>query len=179
MTAHGTNARYVNDGCRCQPCTHAATISKKRYRMATGAGKDGHPITPIQLPVEPIRDHVNTLVTSGWRLVDIAHEIGRSQQAFHSLLWNTRATTGRKTIRRDIAAAILALEPLEPVTVDDVNVERLADGLTDWTRVTKDERIAAAALMDRRRVPRVEIARRTHLRWDVLATVWARDEEAS
>ncbi len=165
---HGTNAMYVNGRCRCQPCTHAATVSKKRYRMATGAGKDGIPQQPIRVDVEPVRAHVDTLVASGWRLVDIAREIGRSQQAFHSVLWTTRSRSGRKTIRRDIAAAILALPPLEPVDFDDVLVERFIAGAAQWTQLTREERIEAARRMDRRGWSRADIARLTHLRSETL-----------
>jgi hypothetical protein len=165
---HGSNALYVNAGCRCDPCTHAATVAKKRYRMATGAGNDGIPQRPIRRPVEPVRDHVTVLVASGWRLVDIAREIGRSQQAFHSLLWNTRAASGHKTIRRDIAAQILALEPFELVDVDDVLVERLIAGTADWRTLTQEERIEAARRMDRRGYARTDIAAVTHLRGRLL-----------
>ena len=74
----------------------------------------------------------------------------------------------------------LAVQPLEPVTVDDVVVDRFIDGGMSWTELTREERIEAARRMDRRGFSRAVIAERTHLRSATLYEAWeaAQDYEA-
>ena len=175
MSDHGTNARYVTAGCRCERCTVAHRRYCKAWRRRAGVVNGDKPTPrPVRVPIDGVRDHLMALLASGWTWTAISREASISFSVI-GRVFGRRA----ECVIPATASRILALEPLEPVTVDDVNIERLADGILDWTRATKDERIAAAALMDHRRVPRVEIESRTHLRLDVLATVWARDEEAS
>lgn len=167
MSAHGTVARYCA-GCRCKPCDRANYRRQKRYRMATGAGADGKPQRPLTVDAGPVRAHIAVLVASGWTRTQIAAEVGRTVFWLHAIVDRTRSKTGRKRIRRDIADALLAIQPLAPVTVDEVVIDRLirtpVDGYWRDLGANRDERIAAAELADRAGVPRAHIERRYSLR---------------
>lgn len=146
MTAHtthygvGTISAYTK-GCRCQPCRDAGYRKAKRYRHLTAA-INSRPTKPLTVPVEPVIAHIGALVESGWRLGDIAREVGITPQE----MWRIRHLP--KRIHRDRAARILDLAPLAPVEVDEVVVERLAVAGVHWRDVpcTRPERVAAWSL---------------------------------
>lgn len=142
---HGTAYAYRNQGCRCEACTRASTRRQKQYRVITRADKDGSPTIPLRVDAEPVRHHIRSLRGSGWRMVDIAREVGVSR---NHLAFFVSAARRPQRVNRDFAARILELRPLTPVDLDEVVVERLVAG-ADWRTVgaTRAERIAAAAHM--------------------------------
>ena len=138
---HGTSTAYNKGGCRCEVCKRWRMRHGIRYRMGVAANG------PSMVSVEIVRAHVRELVASGWTQVAIAAEIGRTPQALWSVLNNGNHGV-KRWMRRDIAAQIFELEPLEPVEVDEVVVLRLLEG-ADWRAIgaTRAERIAAAELI--------------------------------
>lgn len=142
MSAHGTRAAYLR-GCKCDDCRAAHTSYCKRYKHQAGVdtnrGADHHAKRPIRLPVGDLAEHIAALYASGWTQAAIAREADVS----HATL--RRLTRGQRRVHPSTAAALLALQPLTPVDVDPVVVERLVDG-ADWRAIgaTRAERIAAA-----------------------------------
>ena len=140
---HGTTTAY-KQGCRCDDCRRAASRYRKMYRYRAGEEKrDGvlHYPRPQTVPIDRVVAHLAALTASGWRMTDIAAEaeVGRNY------LWNIRAGKLIKRVRLDTEARILAVQPLEPVDLDPVVVDRLIAG-ADWRSIgaTRTERIAAA-----------------------------------
>ena len=156
---HGTSARYDN-GCRCTDCRQGNNRRVKLWNLRTG-----HGTRPIRVPIAPARDHVMRLRATGWTLREIADEAGVS---FHTVKAITANTAAKKYLTRDVATRVLAIDPLEPVAVDDVAVERFIAGGMDWRQLTREERIEAARRMDRRGISRNVIAERTRLRSETL-----------
>lgn len=147
---HGTTTTgYKTLGCRCEPCTRASVKASKLWRVRTGADRGDRPTRPDLIDVTPVRAHVDRLVASGWTKREIAAEIGVTEFTLWSALYETRRPDGTKKIRRTRADAILALDPLEPVDVDQVVVDRLVAG-ADWRTIgaTRAERIQAALRVD-------------------------------
>ena len=146
---HGKAGTYAS-GCRCEACTHGSMVTQKRYRMATGANGRGRTPNPLLVDRGEAVAHWRALRASGWRADDLAAELGMSRSLLSWTMTNTRHTK----IRRTTADAILALEPLRAVAVDDVVVHRLVVGFpdADWRALgaTRDERLAAFERMDRR-----------------------------
>lgn len=139
MPEHGTRARYLR-GCRCGACHDANRRYLKAYRVRTRAER-GRPTQPVRVPAGPVREHLRALFTSGWQWRHVEAEAGVGGGHLSRLL------RVYATCHRDIAARILALEPLQPVEYDPVVVERLADG-DQWRdlRATRPERLAAYEL---------------------------------
>lgn len=161
---HGTLTSYKNNGCRCDDCRRAAVRNVKRWRLRTKADlKTGVPAIPDLVDITAARNHYWALRASGHTVGDIALEIGLTTA---HLSWLMGPANTRPRIRRETAARILALDPLEPVDVDTVVVDRLVAG-ADWRAIgaTRAERIAAAELLDRRGTPRNDIERRLGLSW--------------
>lgn len=150
---HGTLTGYTNRGCRCDPCTTAQRRYVTMYRLRTKSDHDGRPSLPVLVDAAPVAAHVATLLASGHTRSGIADECGVSRAAVIRI-----AAGHRTTIKRTTAARILAVEPIpapDPSLVDEVLVERLADG-ADWRAIgaTKAERLAAADLLVARGVSR-------------------------
>lgn len=163
---HGA-ATAVRNGCACDLCRAYRTRAKKSWRLRTRTDANDKPTRPTRVPIDPVRAHVDALVASGWRKRDIADELGITQQAFWNLLHFDRHGP-KRWITAAYAARILAVEPLEPVTVDDVAVERFIAGGMTWRELTREERIEAARRMDARGISRNVIAERTRLRSETL-----------
>lgn len=170
---HGTTTGY-KQGCRCAPCKAAASRYRKMYRYRAGEEKRNGVLVyprPQTVPLDRVCAHLDTLVASGWRITDIAAEAGCGR----NYLWNLRGGKLIKRIRLDTEARILAVQPLVPVLVDDVVVERFIAGALSWRDLTREERIEAARRMDRRGISRTQIADRTGLRSETLyAEVYGR-----
>lgn len=144
---HGKPATYAA-GCRCDACRRAAIRRQKLYRMQTGHDGRNPPPRPILVDRAPVVEHYDALKASGWRVHDIAEEVGVSAAHLSWTMTNTRHTK----IRRDLADAVLAVEPLTPVDVDPVVVDRLVAAyparVWDTLGATRAERLAAAARLD-------------------------------
>lgn len=155
---HGTRDTYTFHACRCDECRRAQMRAVKAYRIATRADDRGRPRVHLTVDAAPAREHVAELRASGWTLAEIARELGVGPDA----IWQNINPT-KKRIRRERAAALLALQPLTPVDVDPVVVERLvASPDVIWRSIgaTRQERIEAAE-----RIPnRSEAERRLGLR---------------
>lgn len=145
---HGTTTAYTTHACRCDDCRRANMRAKKSWRIRTRALNGDIARDPINVPVERARQHVAALIASGWTRSQIARETGRSIQALYNLLDRPRGT-GPKTIRRDIEAELLAIQPLPDLDdyIDPVLVDRLAWGLVDWRTMNPQPspRVRAAA----------------------------------
>lgn len=177
MTTHGTLTAYKNRGCRCDTCRRAAVRNVKRWRLRTGADlKTGIPAIPDLIDITPARDHYWQLRATGWTVADIAGEVGISTA---HLSWLMGPANTRPRINRNRAAAILAIDPLEPVTFDTVLVDRFVNGEADWRQLTRDERCEAARRMDRAGVSRNAIAALTHLNSRTLWAAFDAEEIAS
>lgn len=117
---HGIRATYAC-GCRCPDCTAANSVYVKRYKfLARPDYKTGVPSNPLRTPSGPVADHIDRLIRSGWTVSAIAAEAGLGRTHVSNI-------KGRyfRSLRRDFAAAILAIQPLEPVDHDPVVVDRL------------------------------------------------------
>ena len=139
MSPHGRIARY-NAGCRCDDCRKANRLRRQRWDLSTQWGA-----YPTFVDATPVRDHIAALKASGWTYADIGRELGRGPRGIHHIV----ARSGQRCphVRRETAAAILALDPLEPVDLDPVVVERLCANPTAWRHglaATRAERVAAA-----------------------------------
>lgn len=147
---HGTTTTgYRTHGCRCPDCTAASVRATKQWRHRTGADtRTGVPEIPDLVDIAPVREHYQQLRATGWTVADVASEVGVTVA---HLSWAMGSGNTRPRIRRERAAAILALEPLAPVDVDPVVVERLVatpvDGYWRTIGATRPERIAAAELL--------------------------------
>lgn len=171
MTTHGTITAY-NKGCRCGDCRRANAVKKERWKLRTR-----HGAAPVFVDAQPVIAHIEALKASGWTYRDVSREIGRHPRAVaHILQWHNR---GQRFVRRDTAAAILAIDPLEPVTFDTVLVDRFVNGEADWRQLTIDERCEAARRMDRAGISRNVIAERTHLNSRTLWAAFDAEEIAS
>lgn len=163
---HGTTTGYKQK-CRCDACKAAASRYRKMYRYRAGEEKRNGVLVyprPQTVPLDRVCAHLDALVASGWRITDIAAEAGCGR----NYLWNLRGGKLIKRIRLDTEARILAVQPLVPVLVDDVVVERFIAGNLSWRDLTREERIEAARRMDRRGISRTQIADRTGLRSETL-----------
>lgn len=171
---HGTTTGYRNRGCKCDRClaAHRRAVTDWRIRSRahqTKVDKD-KPVIRQTVPAQPVVDHIAALRATGWTLEAIADESGVSSAAVARI-----ARGERQRVRNATAAAVLAVQPLEPVTVDEVVVDRFIAGDGSWRDLTRDERIEAARRMDAAGVSRARIADRTGLRSETLyAEVYGR-----
>lgn len=102
--AHGTHVKYVQDGCRCQPCTEA----NRRYEH-----DNRHRIDPPYVAAGPARDHVRELMAAGVGLKRIAKVSGVSHGAMSKLMYGDygRGTPPTRRIRPTTMEKILAVTP--------------------------------------------------------------------
>lgn len=152
---HGRATTYRR-GCRCDDCTRAMMRDRKYHRLRTST-TDGPTVNPVMVDAAPVAAHIRALVASGWPWRHLAAECGWTNHGRLSLI----AQGKTRRVYRTTAARILAVEPLTPVVVDPVVVERLVAG-ADWRTIgaTRQERIEAAELMP----SRAEAERRLGLR---------------
>lgn len=132
-------------GCRCLDCRRANATRVALWQHRTRYGT-----IPVRVPIGPVRDHVMRLRATGWTLNEIAHEAGIS---FHTVKAVTANTAVKKYVTREVADRVCAVQPLAPVDVDPVVVERLlASPDVIWRTIgaTRSERIAAAELLPSR-----------------------------
>lgn len=106
--AHGTNARYHVDNCRCEPCRDAANAYARDLRRRKAYG-----VLPY-VDAEPARRHLNWLRDEGMGLKTIAKASGVAHGSLAKLLYGdaARGMQPSKRIRPETAAAILATPPI-------------------------------------------------------------------
>lgn len=146
---HGTPNSYKNGGCRCDPCRKAASRAHKEWRLRTqvGSGRGNQrPTRPTMVDSTVTREHFDKLIASGWSQRTIAEALGYKSRGKFSAIHKS------KRVYRKTEAEILSLSPLEPVAVDEVTVNRLAESGVHWKDIpcTKEERLAAFAIVKER-----------------------------
>lgn len=125
---HGTKVMHTADGCRCRPCSDAATAYYAHIRRQRAYGR-----WSPRVPAGPAREHLAKLVSAGVGLWRVSQLTG---VAYHVL---TRIYgDDPREIRRSTADRILALDPADPL-------EALADrGVVDATGTVRRIRALVA-----------------------------------
>jgi DNA-binding CsgD family transcriptional regulator len=135
---HGTRAKYVVDGCRCDECREASRVYGQEWR---------NDIKPRLVSGDPAREHVKELMAAGMGYKRIAELAGVSASAVSSLLWGKPGRPPTPRIKPSTAEAVLSVT---------ANLDSLADG----TRVPAGPTHAAIAKLTAAGVPRARIAER-------------------
>lgn len=104
---HGTANRY-SYGCRCKPCTRAATRADAERKLARLSGR------PRQIPADPAAEHARALLTRGLTLAQIGRESGLQASTIRRLVH------GQKTILAVNAAKVLGVPLNVRVSLGDV-----------------------------------------------------------
>lgn len=122
MRAHGTNAKFVIEKCRCQPC-HAANRREANNRSRQLAYGTWQPY----VDAEPVRQHVQELLATGLGWHRVADLAGVSRGTVEKLLYGARyrGLAPSKRIRPENAAKLLNVKPSEDA--------KAAGALTDST----------------------------------------------
>lgn len=104
---HGTYARYKT-GCRCRPCTAAASAYNARREREIAYGR-WQPYVPAQ----PVREHIAMLRAQGIGLRTIAEVSGVDRKRLQAIVGGRteRGTPPQERVRPAIADAILAVRP--------------------------------------------------------------------
>lgn len=114
---HGTYACYVQDACRCTPCARANADYEQQRTRRNAYGRSN------LTDAAPVRAHVEQLGEAGIGLKTLAARSGVSHGALWKLMYGKTRPDGTRTpsqrIRKDTAAAILAVKP---------DLDTLADG---------------------------------------------------
>ncbi|MGW2520516.1 helix-turn-helix domain-containing protein [Streptomyces sp. NPDC001617] len=93
---HGTSNRYAY-GCRCTPCTRAATRADTERKLDRLAGR------PRQIPAGPASEHARALKARGLSLTQIGREAGLRTSTISRLI------NGQRDILAVNAAKVLAV----------------------------------------------------------------------
>lgn len=105
---HGDRAKYVNEKCRCEPCTQANTDAENnRYRQQAYGRWQPY------VDAEPVRAHVRMLMDHGYGWKRIAVMAGVSRGTVEKLLYGSqhRGMGPSKGIRPENADKLLAVRP--------------------------------------------------------------------
>lgn len=121
---HGTNAAYVLDGCRCEPCSAARGEADSWRRKQQAYGRYDR-----YVDADPVREHVRTLMEFGVGLKRISIVAGVSQGGLWKLVYGKRKADGSQTpsrrVTRTTADRLLAVTPspenLAGAVIDDAN----------------------------------------------------------
>ena len=106
---HGTANRY-SYGCRCKPCTKAATRADAERKLARMAGR------PRSVPAGPVIAHVQTLIGRGLTSWQIGREAGIEPSTVRRL-----AAAEQKTVWARTADKVLAVPLDVRVSLGDVS----------------------------------------------------------
>ncbi|MFF9287571.1 helix-turn-helix domain-containing protein [Streptomyces griseosporeus] len=99
IARHGTANRY-SYGCRCTPCTKAATRADAERKLDRLAGR------PRQIPAAPAAEHAKKLLERGLTVTQVAREAGLEPSTIRRLV------NGQKEMLAANAAKVLAV-PLD------------------------------------------------------------------
>lgn len=99
--AHGTNAKYQVEGCRCPECSQA----KSKHNRARARS-----VEPAYVAAVAARAHVRDLSEAGVGLKQIAKTSGVSQGALWKLMYGKNGKPSKR-IRRTTEQRILAVTP--------------------------------------------------------------------
>lgn len=100
---HGTKAKYVVEGCRCEPCRQACRDYERWRRRQIAYGR-----TPY-VDAEPVRAHLHALSRQGLGWMRAARLAGVPESTVCRLLYGGGARGPSKRVRRRTAAALLAV----------------------------------------------------------------------
>lgn len=105
--AHGTNAKYVVDKCRCQSC-RKANRDAENYRARHIAYGTWQPY----IDAEPVRAHVRTLMDFGIGYLRIADQAGIPRSTIGKLIYGDprRGQAPSKRVRPSTASKLLAIQ---------------------------------------------------------------------
>lgn len=97
---HGTSSGYTIGECRCDDCTRAQRSYNKRWRLHQHLGRPA-----LSLPVQPVRDHVQSLMDAGMSFNAVSLAAGyKSRNALVSAL--AREKVQRKTYERIMGVSL-------------------------------------------------------------------------
>lgn len=139
----GTNARYVLDRCRCEPCRDARRAADRK-RQAYNAGVRPKPL----VDAKPVRAHVLDLMDQGMGLKRIGQVAGVAHGGVSKLIYGDYKT-GRRPSRR----------------ISRTNADKLLSvdlDLADGAHVEGTEARALVAELVARGWAKAEIGRRVH-----------------
>jgi len=108
IAEHGTANRY-SYGCRCKPCTKAATRADAERKLARMAGK------PRSVPAGPVIAHVKALIGRGLTSWQIGREAGIEPSTVRRL-----AASEQKTVWARTADKVMAVPLDVRVSLGDV-----------------------------------------------------------
>jgi hypothetical protein len=107
---HGTNACYVHDKCRCEPCAAARKAQDGWRRRQQAYGRYQR-----YVDASPVREHVRALMDAGMGLKRIVKVSGVSQGALWKLMYGKRQPDGTQApsrrVLRETAEKLYALDP--------------------------------------------------------------------
>lgn len=153
---HGTYAAYHLDGCRCTPCSTAATDYGRTRDRRTAYGT-WQPFIDAQ----PVRDHIATLMAAGVGLKRITELTGINGGVMCKLVYGQGGRPPSRRVRHATATKILAvrLTDIAPgQRVDATGTRRRLQALTTlgWTaqqladQAGLDRQVIDAAITGRR-----------------------------
>lgn len=107
---HGTNAAYVLDKCRCQPCVDAKTAHVRNWIRQKAYGRYQR-----YVDARGPREHVRALMDAGVGLKRIQKISGVSQGALWKLVYGKRRPDGSQIpsirVTRETAEKLYAIDP--------------------------------------------------------------------
>lgn len=153
---HGTNAAYVLDRCRCQPCTAARKEQDSWRRRQKAYGRYDK-----YVDAEPVRQHVRALMAGGMGLKTVSKRTGVATGTLSKLIYGVYAPGpgGRN------GAGVLTRPPAKRT------LRTTAERLLALTSVEERPDNLAAGALDPWRTPTA----RTHLR-ALVALGWSMSE---
>jgi hypothetical protein len=155
---HGTNAAYVLDKCRCEPCSAARSAQDDTRRRLKAYGRYHK-----YVPAGPVREHVHALMNAGLGLKTVSKRTGVSTGTLSKLIYGVYAVTGSGGGRA--GAGELIRPPSRRVLRE--TAEKLYELNADWSGPLR----LAPGSPDPDRTP----AARTHLR-ALVALGWSMSE---
>lgn len=128
---HGTYATYTLDGCRCPPCTAAASTYNQDRERRIAYGQPGRFVDAT-----PTRTHVRRLMDAGIGYKTIARRADLASSTLNNLLRGKPGRPPSAKVARTTADALLAVQ---------ANLDTMADGaLTDATGTARRARALIA-----------------------------------
>jgi len=107
IPGHGTANRYAY-GCRCKPCTRAASRADTQRRLDRMAGR------PRQIPAGPAAEHARALLERGLTVTQVARESSLEPSTIRRLV------NGQRQILAVNAAKVFAVPLNVRVAAGDV-----------------------------------------------------------
>lgn len=100
---HGTTGGYFVDRCRCDQCSEAARIYRKRAKWRAHTGRSG------LIDAAPTIAHVERLIAAGWTINQVGERSGVNPAHIGYIIGRSSKTDRAKKVYRKTAAAILTI----------------------------------------------------------------------